>query len=715
MPGPDNHGPNGSEESDDDILSLFGGVGDGENEVPAGDASADDADEIDVDDDADAYKPAFPPVPFATPRPAPVLPDPRAAPPSYDIPELSMPVSPRPYASPRAPSTRLPGDGESTFFWGLTPNDEPDPLVHGQDDASGSGGDGDGTRPVSGETPRTRGLVPPTIPLAPYVAPDLAQPADPAAAPEQPTAPLQPAAPSVGSEQPAIPTPQAPPVPPVAWPIPASPVVPSEEEPPTVAMPSWIPSDGRGPQPPEPWQATAPEELAEPSEPLAPDLPAEPSVPGVVTLPWLRRSRSRTTDQQGMDQPGSTPPMDAPTSAVPAVPDAPTSAVSAGPDAPTSAVPGRPDAPTSAAFGTAGSAPDEAAGEANTASVELGAAEGADSAAGSTSWSLFGDLFDEQNHGTGADSPPADAEPTAAATTAFDLPARDVEAPSWPWGASAVATPATAALAADSGGAPAEVASSAAAPVHAAGTPSSRRARGSRDSRIDSDSAGAAAAAGGAALGPTGGWAGSRFGASSHGHDAGGPSPRAQRIMLIVAGGMLLVLLLIALFIVGRNAVQPTALVTPSPSPTKTATPTPTPTPTAVAATGPQAPGVHPWNTLRGGECLQPLTTAWADKFTVVDCATPHAGQMVYTGVFTTDPKAVFPGADQLASQINLLCSRPGVLNLDAAGRYDDAQMQGTYPVTKKQWKSGQRSYYCFVSRSSGQPITGSLAGPGPQ
>jgi hypothetical protein len=186
--------------------------------------------------------------------------------------------------------------------------------------------------------------------------------------------------------------------------------------------------------------------------------------------------------------------------------------------------------------------------------------------------------------------------------------------------------------------------------------------------------------------------------------------------MLVVAGAMLLVLLLIALFIVGRTAMHPTAAGTPTPTPSKSATPTPTPTPTATAAaTGPQAPGKHPWNSLRGGECLQPFTTAWAETFTVVDCATPHAGQMVYTGVFSADSKAAFPGADQLASQINVLCSRPGVLNLGAAGQYDDAQVQGSYPVTDKQWKSGQRSYYCFVSRASGQPITGSLAGSGPQ
>lgn len=182
--------------------------------------------------------------------------------------------------------------------------------------------------------------------------------------------------------------------------------------------------------------------------------------------------------------------------------------------------------------------------------------------------------------------------------------------------------------------------------------------------------------------------------------------------MLIVAGVLLLVLLLIALFIVGRTVMQPVAAAGPSTTPTSTASATPTPT---VVATGPVAPGTHPWDALRGGECLQPFTTAWANTFTVVDCAAPHAGQMVYTGVFSADPKAVFPGSDALASQINVLCSRPGILNLEVAAQFSDAQLLGSYPVTEKQWNGGQHSYYCFVSRSSGQPITGSLAGAGPQ
>ncbi|HZK59473.1 MAG TPA: large membrane associated protein, partial [Cryobacterium sp.] len=134
------------------------------------------------------------------------------------------------------------------------------------------------------------------------------------------------------------------------------------------------------------------------------------------------------------------------------------------------------------------------------------------------------------------------------------------------------------------------------------------------------------------------------------------------------------------------------------------------PTPTAPPA-GPQAAGVHAWATLRGGECLQPYTSPWAEKFTVVGCAAPHAAQLVYRGVFAGDASAAFPGETVLAAQINLLCTAPGVIDLAAARAYPDLQVQGSYPVTAEQWTSGTRHYYCFVSRSSAEPLTASIAG----
>ena len=52
------------------------------------------------------------------------------------------------------------------------------------------------------------------------------------------------------------------------------------------------------------------------------------------------------------------------------------------------------------------------------------------------------------------------------------------------------------------------------------------------------------------------------------------------------------------------------------------------------------------------------------------------------------------------------------VLDLSAAAALADVQVQGSYPVSDEQWTAGERRYYCFVSRSGGEPLTGTLAGP---
>lgn len=220
--------------------------------------------------------------------------------------------------------------------------------------------------------------------------------------------------------------------------------------------------------------------------------------------------------------------------------------------------------------------------------------------------------------------------------------------------------------------------------------------------------------------GPSG--PGGAGGPGGPGRSAGlGGSPNVNRLLFWVAGGLAVVLVLIGLFALGTRlpalfgGAGPALLSGASASPSATPTPTPTPTPTVQPKpAGPQPAGTHPWNTLGGGECIQPFTTPWAETFTVVDCAAPHAAQMVYTNLFSADPAAPYPGADALAQQINLLCTKPGVIDLAAAGAYPDLQLQGTYPATDKQWKDGQRSYYCFASRASGQPLTSSVAGPGP-
>ncbi|MCP2031429.1 hypothetical protein L1277_001520 [Okibacterium sp. HSC-33S16] len=184
-----------------------------------------------------------------------------------------------------------------------------------------------------------------------------------------------------------------------------------------------------------------------------------------------------------------------------------------------------------------------------------------------------------------------------------------------------------------------------------------------------------------------------------------------------IALGVVALLVLVGLFLLGTRlpslfGAQPAA---PAPSPSATATPTATPTPTEapaedVVTVGPVAPGEHKWTALLGSECLEPYSTPWAENFMVVDCATPHRAQMVFTAPVTSDPAAPYPGEAELASQIALWCSAPGVFDTAAAGAFTDLQVQGTYPVSDEQWADGERNYYCFLSRSSNEPLTGSLA-----
>lgn len=197
---------------------------------------------------------------------------------------------------------------------------------------------------------------------------------------------------------------------------------------------------------------------------------------------------------------------------------------------------------------------------------------------------------------------------------------------------------------------------------------------------------------------------------------------RLQKVLLGVGGGLVAVLALIALFLLGTRLPD---LLGPAPA-VVLPTPTPTPTPTRVPlAIGPVDPGDYDWDELLGGECLEPFDVeagAWAEEYTVVDCATPHAAQMVYRAWFPAEPVdpedpdaepvwADYPGEQALAAQMTLLCSAPGVIDLAAAGAYTDIQVQGSYPMSAEQWETDP-SYFCFVTRSSGEPLTATVAIP---
>ena len=192
------------------------------------------------------------------------------------------------------------------------------------------------------------------------------------------------------------------------------------------------------------------------------------------------------------------------------------------------------------------------------------------------------------------------------------------------------------------------------------------------------------------------------------------PLARSQKTLFWVAGSLIALLAVVAIFFGGTRI---PLLLGPAPGagpmPSLTASPTPTPTPTE-RPSGPVEPGDYAWDSLGGGECLEPFVDAWQEEYTVVDCAEPHSAQLVSRAPFAlaegaTEP-GPYPGEGVLAAQMSLLCSAPEAIDLTAAGAFSDLQVQGAYAVTPEAWQAGENEYFCFVSRSSGEPLTGSLA-----
>lgn len=200
--------------------------------------------------------------------------------------------------------------------------------------------------------------------------------------------------------------------------------------------------------------------------------------------------------------------------------------------------------------------------------------------------------------------------------------------------------------------------------------------------------------------------------------DGGGTGrPDRARIAILASVVVLAVVLLVLAFFVGSRLGAPAEVAAPAPAPTASSSPTPTPTPDATVAPvvvpgGLAAPGLHEWTDLAGGECLDPYTSPWDRQFQVVDCAVPHHAQLLVRGTYPGDAAAPYPGEAALTSGLNLACSDASVLDLGAAGIYSDLQLQPAYPATEEQWNSGDRSYYCFASRSGGDVLAGSLRPP---
>ncbi|MGV8851435.1 MAG: septum formation family protein [Rhodoglobus sp.] len=183
------------------------------------------------------------------------------------------------------------------------------------------------------------------------------------------------------------------------------------------------------------------------------------------------------------------------------------------------------------------------------------------------------------------------------------------------------------------------------------------------------------------------------------------PIPRGQLFAISIAAGLVAALALTALFLGGikiGEAATPAAVATPVPTDTAGSTP----------AVGPLPAGTYGWDELLGGECLDPFDSAWQDEYTVVECAQPHAAQLLVRGTFDDAVSAPFPEADELVARTTSLCSTDAVINFAAAQSVSDLELIASFAPNAAKWDAGQRDYYCFATRSGDDALTESVAHP---
>ena len=189
-------------------------------------------------------------------------------------------------------------------------------------------------------------------------------------------------------------------------------------------------------------------------------------------------------------------------------------------------------------------------------------------------------------------------------------------------------------------------------------------------------------------------------------HAPRAPLTRMQKTLIGVAGGLVGILVLVGLFVAGK-AMAPSMAAPPPPTPVASESAAP-----VDEVLGPLAPGTYGWNSLLGTECLEPFGSEWDLEFTVVDCVQPHTAQLVSRGTFDDDALAAYPGIEELQSRTTTLCASGDTIDYAAASDYDDVRISASYAASQQDWIDGQRDYFCFATRGSGEQFTSGIAMP---
>ncbi len=123
----------------------------------------------------------------------------------------------------------------------------------------------------------------------------------------------------------------------------------------------------------------------------------------------------------------------------------------------------------------------------------------------------------------------------------------------------------------------------------------------------------------------------------------------------------------------------------------------------------PQTAGTWDWFELRGGECISGFSDAFAEKFQVVSCTSPHNAQLIHAELLSDSLAEPYPGDAPVVAMARDLCDVRELVKREVAEEFSDLRTSYSYPVNQVQWDAGERAVYCFVFSASGQTLQQSL------
>lgn len=186
------------------------------------------------------------------------------------------------------------------------------------------------------------------------------------------------------------------------------------------------------------------------------------------------------------------------------------------------------------------------------------------------------------------------------------------------------------------------------------------------------------------------------------------PLSPTQKKLALVAVGLVAAIVLVAFYVLGtRIAPEPAPVAKPSPA----ASPSSSPTPVAEVL-GPVAAGTYAYTALLGAECVEPFASAWEKEYTVVDCGSEHSAQLVARGVFSDAADEPFPGVEALDKRLIKRCASSRAIDYDTVADLNDLQVEASFAANETEWAAGNRDWFCFATRASGDKLTTNIAKP---